>query len=72
MFSKEQKGMQGPIRTCLTGLNKKLQENELNLKIHTWFYYFKINAEKSRIYVEFFKTPKIYDWTEDGKKNEKH
>ena len=27
VFTKEQKGMQGPIRTCLSGLNKKLQEN---------------------------------------------
>ena len=27
VFSKEQKGMKGPIQTCLAGLNKKLQEN---------------------------------------------
>ena len=25
VFAKEQKGMQGPVRTCLAGLNKKLQ-----------------------------------------------
>ena len=36
VFAKEQKGMQGPIRTCLAGLNKKLLENELNMKIQLW------------------------------------
>jgi hypothetical protein len=33
IFAKEQKAMQTPYRLCLTGLNSKLAENEMGIKI---------------------------------------
>lgn len=33
IFAKEQKAMQAPYRTCITGLNTKLEENEMGIKI---------------------------------------
>ena len=33
IFKKEQKAMQGPIRTCLQGLNMKLSEADLDLRV---------------------------------------
>jgi hypothetical protein len=33
VFGKEQKAMQTTYRTCLIGLNKKLEESELGIKI---------------------------------------
>lgn len=36
VFGKEQKAMQTTYRTCLIGLNKKLEESELGIKIQIW------------------------------------
>jgi len=33
IFGREQKAMQATFRTCLIGLNKKLIENEMEIKI---------------------------------------